>query len=334
METPPLKIHLVSLRPSAYEALLALHRQAQPPLHELTADPAAADLILFVGSVPAHGEGIVDHPLPRLYPEKCFLYWDDDAVVPLLPGIFTNAVRPGWPNLHRTAAHNFIDALNPHIAPLPGTPKRYLFSFAGGSTSLLRKKLYKIDFARPDVLIQNTSGYYHWDPTQAGRNERQKQYAETIAASHFGLCPRGASAGGLRLYEVMQIGVAPVVISDKLLLPEGPAWDTFLLRIPERDIKRLPQLLEPHLPESEARGRLAHQAWEQWFAPPVMFNGIVATLVHIRAQRRVPERRMHLFWGYFLWRRRLRNSVRGTARKLVLGAFRLFRLRFLYDLSR
>jgi hypothetical protein len=132
----------------------------------------------------------------------------------------------------------------------------------------------------------------------------------------------------------MQMGVAPVVISDKQLLPEGPAWETFLIRIPERKIKQLPQILEPRLAEAEARGRLARQAWERFFAPPVMFNGIVATLVRIRSQRRVPERWMHPFWGYFLWRRRIRGELRGFAKKLVLGIFRLLRLRFIYDLSR
>jgi hypothetical protein len=314
--------------------MIELHRVAEPPLHQLVSDPADADMIVFVGSVPLYGDGIVDSPLPRLYPEKCFMYWDDDAVVSLLPGIYTNAVIPRWPNLHRTASHHFIDALNPHVNPLPGVEKRYLVSFAGGSTSVLRKKLYKINYGRPDVLIRNTSNYYHWDPTQGGREARQKEYAETIAASHFGLCPRGASAGGLRLFEVMQMGVAPVVVSDKLLLPEGPAWDTFCIRIPERKLKQIPQILERYLPESADRGRLARLAYEQYFAPPVMFNGIIATYCRMLEQRKVPERWIHPFWGYILWRRRFRNDTRTLARNMVLGLFRLLRLRFIYDLNR
>jgi hypothetical protein len=65
-----------------------------------------------------------------------------------------------------------------------------------------------------------------------------------------------------------------------------------------------------------------------------MFNGIVATLARIHAQRRLPERPMHLLWGYLLWRRRARNASRALAKKLVLAAFRLLRRPFLYDLSR
>lgn len=328
-----MKIYLVGLRQSSLDAMIELHRVAQPPLHELVSDAAAAEMIVFAGSAPAYGEGIVESPLPRLYPEKSFMYWDDDGVVPLLPGIYTNAVKPGWINLHRTASHMFIDALNPHVVPMPEVGKRYLFSFAGGSTSVLRKKLYKIDYRRPDVLIKNTSDYYHWDPSQEGREERQKQYAETIAASHFGLCPRGASAGGLRLFEVMQMGVAPVLVSNTFQLPDGPDWDSFLIRAPEGKIKQLPEILDRHVAESAERGRLARLAWEQYFSPPVMFNGIVATYARMAAERRIPERWIHPFWGYILWRRRFRNAVRGVAKKTVLGVFRLLRLRFIYEMN-
>jgi hypothetical protein len=328
-----MKLLLVGLRHSALEAMIELHRVAHPPLHEFVEDAAAAEMVLFVGGTPPHGEGIVDSPLPKLYPEKCFIYWDDDGVVPLLPGIYTNAVKPGWIDLHRTASHNFIDALNPQVIPMPDVEKRYLFSFAGGSTSLLRKKLYKIDYRREDVLIQNTSDYYHWDPSQQGRDARQRQYAETIAASRFGLCPRGASAGGLRLFEVMQMGVAPVLVSDDFRLPVGPDWDSFLLRIPERKIRQLPEILQRHAAQSAERGRLARQAYEQWFAPPAMFNGIVSTLIRLRAERKIPERWIHPFWGYILWRRRFRNTARGVAKNAVLAIFRLLKLRFIYEMN-
>lgn len=328
-----MKICLAGLRQSSLNAMIELHRLAKPQMHDLVGDPAAADMIVFVGSVPAHGEGILNSSLPRLYPEKCFMYWDDDGVVALLPGIYTNAVKPGWINLHRTTSHMFIDTLNPHVVPMPGIKKQYLFSFAGGSTSVLRKKLYKIDYKRPDVLIKNTSDYYHWDPTQEDRETRQRQYAEIIGASHFALCPRGASAGGLRLFEVMQMGVAPVLVSNTFQLPEGPDWDTFLIRVPEGKLKQLPEILERHLAGSAERGRLARMAWEQWFAPPVMFNGIVATYARMAEQRRIPERWIHPFWGFILWRRRFRNAVRGFAKKTVLGIFRFLKIPFIYEMN-
>jgi hypothetical protein len=137
------------------------------------------------------------------------------------------------------------------------TPKNLLFSFQGGSTSLLRKRMFNLKFGRSDVLIENTSTYYHWDLWQPGRQERQQRYAQTIAESHFVLCPRGAGAGSIRLFEVMQAGVAPVLISGNYSLPAHVPWNTFLIRIAERDISRLPALLEPHLVSAPERGRIA-----------------------------------------------------------------------------
>ncbi|HWZ51807.1 MAG TPA: exostosin family protein [Granulicella sp.] len=330
-----MKIHLVCLREGSYAAMLQLAQQAEPRLHTLVEDPASADMILFVGGWKAYGEGVADSPLPRLYPEKTFIYLDDDGFTPLLPGVYTNAERPGWWSGwlgSRAESQMFVDVLNPRIRPMQ-VEKKYLFSFAGGSTSLLRKRLYRVRFGRPDVWVENTSNYYHWDPSQPGREERQRQYAERIASSHFGLCPRGASAGGLRLYEVMQMGVAPVVISDRLLLPEGPDWESFAIRVPERRIKQLDRILERHLGESEERGRLARAAYEQWFAPEVVFNHVVAACERRRAERRIPERWVQPFWGYMLWRVRLGRRARGLAKQMVLGVFRLLGRRFIYELN-
>ena len=65
----------------------------------------------------------------------------------------------------------------------------------------------------------------------------------------------------------------------------------------------------------------------------MVFNGIVATLVRLRAERKVPERWIHPFWGFILWRRRFRNAARSSAKKLVLGLFRLLRIRFIYEMN-
>jgi hypothetical protein len=327
-----MKIHLVSVRPGSYDAMIKLNQTAQSQLHTLVDDPESADMILFVGGWQPSGQGVADSPLPKRYPEKTFIYVDDDGFTPLLPGVYTNAQKPGLINLHRAESQMFVDCLNPHIQPMK-TEKKYLFSFAGGSTSLLRKKLYKVKFSRPDVLIENTSNYYHWDSSQPGRDERQKQYATTIASSHFGLCPRGASAGGLRLYEVMQMGVAPVVISDKLLLPEGPNWDSFAIRVPERKLKELDTILAARVDESAERGRLAREAYEQWFAPSVVFNHVVAACERARANRRIPEQWIHPFWGFMLWRARFRNQTRGVLKNLVLRIFKLMGKRFIYEMN-
>jgi hypothetical protein len=223
--------------------------------------------------------------------------------------------------------------LNPKVSPRPGIEKRYLFSFLGGSTSIIRKKLYKIDYGRADVIIRNTSNYHHWDVTQSGREEKQQEYADILAASYFSLCPRGASAGSLRLYEVMQIGIAPVLISDRFKLPEGPDWDSFLIRIPESQLKEIPTILAGHLSESAERGRLARLAWERWFAPPMVFNNVIEACVRIKARRRIPERWMQFLWKPMLLRHRIYKDTRSVIRDTAVPWLKRTGL-YRYDLNR
>jgi hypothetical protein len=327
-----MKIHLVCQRQGAYNPMVALYHQAQPRLHTLVDDPEDADMILIVGGGGPSGKGVVDSPLVKKYPEKCFSYGDEDGYVPLLPGVYPNAEKRLFSWLQRYSSQTWIHVLNPHVRPMP-MEKKYLFSFAGGSTSLVRKRLYKQKFRRPDVYIENTSAYYHWDPSQPDREARQKRYAEIIASSRFGLVPRGASAGCLRLWETMQMGVAPVVISDKWLLPYGPQWETFAIRVPERRISQLETILSRYEHESGERGRLARQAYDEWFAPPVFFNRVVEACARAKANRQVPERWIQPLWRFMLWRARTSVALRSFAKKVVLGAFRLAGKRFIYDLN-
>jgi hypothetical protein len=317
-----MKIHLVGLRQECYDAMLRIVASAEPKLHTLVDDPESADLILFVGGWHERGRGVVDSPLPRRYPEKTFIYSDDDGFVPLLPGLYAAAERPRWLDWKRYKGAPYINRFNPFVGPMD-VEKRYLLSFAGGSTSLLRKRIYKSKFRRPDVLIENTSHYYHWDPSQPGREERQKKYAETIAASRFGLCPRGGSAGSIRLFEVMEMGVAPVVMADGYLPPEGPDWESFALMVPERKLGELEALVVAHEGENVERGRLARAAFEQWFAPEVAFNHLIAAVVRVRDEKRISERWVQPFWKYMLWKQQLRNQVRGWVKAAVLLGFRL-----------
>ena len=132
----------------------------------------------------------------------------------------------------------------------------------------------------------------------------------------------------------METGVCPVILSDKLDLPHGPDWDKIALRVRERDIRKLPEILESHLSESAERGRLAREAYEQWFAPDVVFNRIIEAFVRERASRKIPERRMQLLWPILLWRDRTKRRVQAMAKASVLWIFRKMGKRFVYDLNR
>jgi hypothetical protein len=328
-----MKIHLVCVLENPYRAILELYHQSEPRVHDLVDDPEAADLILMVGSWDLNGKGIIESPLPRRYPEKTFAYYDSDAFIPLLPGIYTSPQKSLFSFFHRTESQTYVQLLN--RSPVQASSeKNYLFSFTGGSTSLLRKRLYKARFNRPDILIEDTSAYSHWDAGQQGRQEAQERYVTVIARSHFVLCPRGAGTGSLRLFEVMQKSGCPVILADDYVLPVGPRWEDFAILVRERNYKKLPQILEPHMPESLERGRRAYEAYQAWFAPPVAFNRMVEACVRIRDSRRIPERWIQKLWIPMLLRARLTHKARDVARRAVLKSFRLLGLRFIFSLSR
>ena len=253
--------------------------------HKMAADPGSADLVLLLGSFGRSPHELLDHPLYKAFPERCAVYTEDDNYLPLAPGVYCSAHRDEHARCGRIFSYSYVSRngryrnhylVESSPAPLrpQGAERRYLFTFQGGSTSLLRKRLFNLRFNRDDVLIENTSTYYHWDDSQPDRQDRQRVYAETVAASHFVLCPRGAGTGTIRFFEVMAAGVAPVLLSDAYELPQGPDWDRFLLRIPERHIAKLPALLEPHIASAAQRGQLAREAY-QYFSVEREFDRIV-----------------------------------------------------------
>ena len=332
-----MNIHLTAVKETELTKLLPL--RAAYSRHSLVSDPAAADLILLIGSFGVEPQLLLDHPLYHLFPEKCAVYTEDDNYLPLAPGVYCSAAIDESSHSGRVFSYSYVSSngqySNPYVAPdARAAEKRLLFSFQGGSTSLLRKRLFNLRFNRPDVLIENTSTYFHWDLDQPGREVRQQKYAETLASSHFVLCPRGAGTGSIRLFEVMSAGIAPVLLSDDYVLPTDVDWSRFLLRFPERDIRRLPELLETHRASSAERGRLAFAAWQQHFAPEVEFDAIVALSARSLQHGRPDEAIMRKKQARLIARANLRRKTRGLARAAVLRTLKLLGLRSPYQMNR
>jgi hypothetical protein len=132
----------------------------------------------------------------------------------------------------------------------------------------------------------------------------------------------------------MQAAIAPVLISDHFLLPPHVPWDTFLLRIPEKDIPRLPELLEPHRATSAERGRLAREAWLNYFAPEKEFDAIIAAahaaLHHGPPNESIFRRKQARIIAQANRRRQLRDFARNT----VLTTLKVLRLKSPYQMNR
>lgn len=332
-----MKIHLAPVDETELAVLLPA-RAVRSTRHTITPDPAVADLILFLGSFGQNPDRLLKHPLYQRWTGKSVVYTEDDNYLPLLPGIYTSARKDSNSRAGRTFSYSYVSRngqySNSFVTADHQPAKQFLCTFQGGSTSLLRKRLFNLEWNRPDILIENTSTYYHWDLTQPDRAERQRRYAETLAASHFVLCPRGAGAGSIRLFEVMSAGIAPVLISDDYLLPPHVDWPSFLLQIPEKDIARLPELLEAERPTSLHRGNLAQQAWQQHFSPEHEWDAIIdscAAALHHGPPTEPTFRRQQ---RRIIWRSQLQRRLRAAARTAVLSTLKALHLKSPYQLNR
>jgi hypothetical protein len=125
-----------------------------------------------------------------------------------------------------------------------------------------------------------------------------------------------------------------VLLSDDYELPPGPAWETFLLRIPERDIGRLPALLEPHIASAAERGRLARQALFEHFSVESEFDRIVELAALSLKHGPPAEERFRRRQTALIRRLAFKRNLRTAFRAAVLKTLKVLRLKSPYQMNR
>ncbi len=260
--------------------------------HELVGDHRDADLVLFVGANDRYQRDVLAHPIYRSARERCFVYECTDHPFPAVAGVYA-ALDRRW---HDRSRHRAGFYLRPAEASwldrIEANPRPdYLFSFVGAVCNCaVRRDVMRLRLERS--LLRDTSlapgrGY---GQSEAVYRDYRDGYAETLERSAFVLCPRGVGPASLRLFEAMRAGRVPVVIADDWYVPEGPDWPAFSLRIPERDVHRIPEILVDFEASATARGQRARAAWHEWFSLDGAFHRIVDSCLEIRHGRSVPER--------------------------------------------
>lgn len=305
------------------DELLAMHARSSNSLHQLTEDPRAAEIILLTGEIESLAEAQAN-PLLRQYPEKTFAYSEIDRLPFWVPGVYGSAGKPGRIDLHRTQSNIYFSrygsSMNPEIRHRPDEAKHLLCCFRGRSDCRVRTDLILHKWGRADIEIFKVAAYMHWQKGNVGQHQSQKDYADALAHSHFALCPRGMGFGSIRLFEVMEMGVAPVLLADLYALPPGPDWKSFLIQVPERDYAKLPEILEARKHESAELGRRARQAWEQFFHPDIVFDRMIDQIVDIRSKRVIPERLYRQLWPLIHLHRTARATAGVALRRILTSS--------------
>jgi hypothetical protein len=263
-------------------------------VHSVTTDPETADLIIFAESYGAgwYFKGVRGHSFVREYRDKCFLFCANPFVIPLLPGIYTG-VEQRWSS-SRIRAGFYLgvtkNEFTTYARPVHDLP--YLFSFMGSIRNAPVRQ-WLATLVHPRSFFQDTTEEFervlHREMDQRERLDYYRRYVELTKVSKFVLCPRGLSASSIRVFETMQMGRVPVILSDGWVAPAGPAWDNFAIRVREQDFAQIPRILEEREPEAVEMGQLARREWEEWFSDEVVFHRAVESCLDIKKRRRIPE---------------------------------------------
>jgi hypothetical protein len=209
-----------------------------------------------------------------------------DIVVPLVPGIYPSIpARPWWRPVARSGPY-LVDA-NPFVTALPPVePKtmRWLASFVGCAHSIpVRQSLARLTDER--ILIRDNTEAFIRAVREGPDAERtfKQDFVDISAASGFILCPRGAGPSSIRLFEALEMGRAPVILSDDWQPPAGIDWTTCSVRVRERDVCHLPRILRDHESAAATLGQAARRIWEDHFGPRAVFDWVVGQATELLA---------------------------------------------------
>ena len=257
--------------------------------------PDNADLILVVDIDEARVfDNLRRNQVWRRFPEKSFGIYEGDNPPLFLHGLYSS-VRRSWMRTGRfqSCAYPMHQICFPNQVPagstVSATPKELLFFYAGRLSHPIRKRLMKLRFPEGDVVMEDTSTYRHFQADEKSQQAAKARYWELAQRAKFGLCPRGAGTSSVRLFELMEAGIAPVIIADDWVPPIGPGWEEFALFVPEKEIASLYKIVQEHEDEWIERGHKARQAYETWFAPQVYWRFLIQSIQVIQKYQRVPE---------------------------------------------
>jgi hypothetical protein len=73
----------------------------------------------------------------------------------------------------------------------------------------------------------------------------------------------------------MEAGAVPIIISDKIQLPDGPDWSRFCYSVKESEVDTIPDLVTSVRADLEEKGSEARRVWERYFSDEATFNYLV-----------------------------------------------------------
>jgi hypothetical protein len=150
--------------------------------------------------------------------------------------------------------------------------RNLLYSFIGGYQkdylTDIRLQIFKMNHPKK-TLIKNTGEWYFnkivYNKKQNEKGELNENktdedkttfYNKTLINSRYSLCPSGTGPNSIRFWESLAVGSIPILLSDTLDLPKNKLWKESILRIKEKDVKQIPNILDSISQDKERKMRL------------------------------------------------------------------------------
>jgi hypothetical protein len=87
------------------------------------------------------------------------------------------------------------------------------------------------------------------------------------------------------LFEAMELGRCPVIISDDWVPIDGVPWNECSIAIKEKDIKHCAEILTAQESNAERLGKAAREVWESHFSEAEKFRGMLRCIIELRDKR-------------------------------------------------
>lgn len=285
--------------------------------HTVVNTAEEADIILFIENSRYHSDPffrkLKNNPLSKKYPHKTFMYNPHDLPWLILPGLYTCFPKQTFDG-RKMRASPYLETTNTYISCDLTVIPNFLFSFYGKPQSKPRKEILKLQHERGLIMTSEQDMYAPEKP-----KDLQLRYAALLTDSKFILCPKGIGTSSSRLFETMQAGRIPVIISDNWVRPAGPKWDEFAIFIPESQVHTIPEVLAREELNWLPKATLARENWEAFFAPDALFTYFVDNLLDLNKQQEIKGSKFNFELGnsFYFTRYFFRKTVIEPVKLLI-----------------
>jgi hypothetical protein len=253
--------------------------------HSLTDNRQMADAIIHSSRSQLDQSTVSSLLEPLSSQDVCQLVWDwGDKPTGRMSGFYCSLQR----SLHDARRHRTMSypiAFNELIEEFSRDDATYAFGFWGGMSARLRGRLINLlkPTEREDNSIIRLQGAVWSEAFSRSATQSKLEYVDFLRRTRFVICPRGYGVGSARLFEVMQAGRVPIIISDGYVLPGGIDWENCSIRIPEGEIGRIREVVKTSMDRWPSMAANARIAWEKHFSDGAILPYLVASIVQMRS---------------------------------------------------